>query len=304
MSNPNYSKKPYYVIGRTEGGVGGGEAGTVDWANVTNKPQTYPPSEHNHDDRYNTKEEVQGHIDFVTEQMEQEQGKVRTFSDDEPDFLKNKVDAVTVGVRGSEVFVKSIDGLNLGVADLNTALEGTEGNIQSQIDDVNDLLASVTAGMRFIGKLESFAELNGIGNKSNGDLAVVLTDETRDDTRSMYVYSEDRGMWEFIGAFTFSDEFTALKDSPSDYQDGKYLRSTSNRIVYDDVDYQTLKNKPESSITAIDDAVTKRHEHGNKDSMDGIGENSNGILTNKGKEDNRKSNIQSKRKVRRGYIEV
>src|SRR5699024_12682076 len=121
----------------------------------------------------------------------------------------------------------SIDGLNLGVADLNTALEGTEGNIQSQIDDVNDLLASVTAGMRFIGELESFAELNGIVNKSNGDLAVVLTDETRDDTRSMYVYSEDRGMWEFIGAFTFKDEFTALKDTPTSYVDA---RSEERRV--------------------------------------------------------------------------
>src|SRR5690625_424759 len=281
MSNPNYSKKPYYVIGRTEGGVGGGEADSVEWANVTNKPSTYPPSEHNHDDRYNTKEEVQGHIDFVTEQMEQEQGKVRTFSDDEPDFLKNKVDAVTVGVRGSEVFVKSIDGLNLGVADLNTALEGTEGNIQSQIDDVNDLLASVTAGMRFIGKLESFAELNGIVNKSNGDLAVVLTDETRDDTRSMYVYSEDKGMWDFIGAFTFSDEFTALKDTPNSFEgsDGKVVKVAGERLVFDDVDYTDLANKPSSTITQIDDAVAKRHEHNNADSLAKLGVNSDGELT-------------------------
>src|SRR5690625_4062883 len=260
---------------------GGGEPGSVQWNNVMNKPQTYPPSEHNHDDRYNTKEDVQGIIDFVTEQMEQEQGKVRMFSDDEPDFLKNKVDAVTVGIRGSEVFVKSIDGLNLGVADLNTALEGTEGNIQTQIDDVNDLLASVTAGMRFIGKLESFAELNGISNKNNGDLAVVLTDETRDDTRSMYVYSEDRGMWEFIGAFTFKDEFTALKDTPSSYTgaDGKAVKVAGERLVFDDVDYGSLKNRPSSTITDIDDAVVKRHEHSNADSLSKLGVNERGELT-------------------------
>jgi hypothetical protein len=262
-------------------GGGGGEAGSVGWANVTNKPQTYPPSEHNHDDRYNTKEDVQGIVDFVTEQIEREQGKVRTFSDDEPDFLKNKVDAVTVGVRGSEVFVKSIDGLNLGVADLNTALEGTEGNIQTQIDDINDLLASVTAGMRFIGKLESFAELNGIVNKSNGDLAVVLTDETRDDNRSMYVYSEDKGMWEFIGAFTFSDEFTALKDTPSSYTgaDGKVVKVAGERLVFDDVDYANLANKPSSTITQIDDAVAKSHEHNNAEDLAKLGVNESGELT-------------------------
>lgn len=281
MSNPNYSKKPYYVIGRTEGGVGGGEADSVEWDNVMNKPSTYPPSEHNHDDRYNSKEEVQGHIDFVTEQMKQEQGKVRTFSDDEPDFLKNKVDAVTVGVRGSEVFVKSIDGLDIGVADLNTALEGTEGNIQTQIDDINDLLASVTAGMRFIGKFESFAELNGIVNKSNGDLAVVLTDETRDDTRSMYVYSEDRGMWEFIGAFTFKDEFTALKDTPTSYvdADGKVVKVAGERLVFSDVDYGDLANKPSSTITQIDSTVEQAHVHANKQSLDKLGVNESGELT-------------------------
>src|SRR5699024_4675185 len=180
-----------------------------------------------------------------------------------------------------EVFVKSIDRLNLGVADLNTALEGTEGNIQSQIDDVNDLLASVTAGMRFIGKLESFAELNGIVNKSNGDLAVVLTDETRDDTRSMYVYSEDKGMWAFIGAFTFKDEFTALKVTPTSYvdADGKVVKVAGERLVFSDVDYGDLVNKPSSTITQIDDAVAKRHEHNNADSLSKLGVNSDGELT-------------------------
>src|SRR5690625_7972762 len=44
-------------VGNGEGGGGGEEFdGTVLWGNITNKPQTYPPSEHNHDDRYYTKE--------------------------------------------------------------------------------------------------------------------------------------------------------------------------------------------------------------------------------------------------------
>src|SRR5699024_4565505 len=140
MSNPNYSKKPYYVIGRTEGGVGGGEAGTVDWANVTNKPELYPPSEHTHDDRYNTKEDTQAALDYVKEQMQAEQGKVMAHATDEPDYLTNKVDNVTAVVEGNEVRVKSIDGLNIGVASLNSWLSGTDDNIQAQIDDINDSL--------------------------------------------------------------------------------------------------------------------------------------------------------------------
>ena len=37
---------------------GGGSAERVDWANVYNKPTTFPPSAHNHDDKYYTKNEV------------------------------------------------------------------------------------------------------------------------------------------------------------------------------------------------------------------------------------------------------
>ena len=37
---------------------GGGSAESVDWANVYNKPTTFPPSAHNHDDRYYTENEV------------------------------------------------------------------------------------------------------------------------------------------------------------------------------------------------------------------------------------------------------
>ena len=40
------------------GGTGGGVADSVDWSNVQNKPATFPPSAHNHDDRYYTESEV------------------------------------------------------------------------------------------------------------------------------------------------------------------------------------------------------------------------------------------------------
>lgn len=37
---------------------GGGSAESVDWSNITNKPATFAPSAHNHDDRYYTESEV------------------------------------------------------------------------------------------------------------------------------------------------------------------------------------------------------------------------------------------------------
>src|SRR5690606_21105906 len=101
--------------------------------------------------------------------------------------------------------------------------------------------------------------------KKNGNLVVVLADESRSGGRSMYVYSEDKGMWEFIGEFTFTDEFLALKDTPTSYEgaDGKVVKVAGERLVFGDVDYGNLLNKPKSTITQIDDSVAKKHEHSN-----------------------------------------
>src|SRR5690625_1641035 len=133
--------------------------------------------------------------------------------------------------------------------------------------------------MTFKGIEDTRADLDAWSNKENGDVVVVLKDETRDDGRSMYVYNDELGKWDYIGTFTFTTEITALSDTPSGYDNGKYLRSTSSGIIYDDVDYQTLKNKPESTITEIDSAVNKAHEHTNKGDLDKLGVNSEGELT-------------------------
>src|SRR5690625_5300134 len=57
-------------------GNGEGGGGITTWHDVTNKPSTFPPTEHNHDDRYYTKEEATDHVNFVRDLMEQEQGKI------------------------------------------------------------------------------------------------------------------------------------------------------------------------------------------------------------------------------------
>src|SRR5690625_877388 len=278
---PHYSKVTKVHVTGGEAGGGGGEADSVEWGNITNKPQTYPPSEHNHDDRYNTKEDVQDIVNYTREQMQSEQGKVMTHADDEPAYLDSKVDNVTAVVEGNELKVKSIDGLTIGVASINSWLSGTEDNIQTQIDGISDTLEALTSGMRYLGRLETYADLQGITAQTNGDLAVVLADETREGARSMYVYNEQTGVWEFIGAFTFSDEFLALKDTPTSYAgaDGKVVKVAGERLVFDDVDYADLANKPSSTITQIDDAVAKRHEHNNADSLAKLGVNSDGELT-------------------------
>src|SRR5690625_4278147 len=269
-------------VGNGEGGGGGEEFdGTVLWGNITNKPQTYPPSEHNHDDRYYTKEEATNHVNFVRDLMEEEQGKIAAHVDDEPAYLDSKVDNVTAVVEGNELKVKSIDGLTIGVASINSWLSGTEDNIQTQIDSINDSLVALSSGMRYMGKFETYADLQAIATMEGGDLAVVLADETRGSGRSMYVYRDDLGVWDFIGEFTFSDEFIALKDTPSSYADadGKVVKVAGNRLVFGEVDYANLTNKPSSTITDIDDAVAKSHEHNNAEDLAKLGVNESGELT-------------------------
>src|SRR5690625_942496 len=155
---PTYSKDDkVYVVNPSEGG--GGVADEVAWENVTDKPSSFPPAEHNHDDRYYTKDEAEDHVNFVRDLMEQEQGKIMTHADDEPAYLDSKVDNVTAVVEGNELKVKSIDGLTIGVASINSWLSGTEDNIQTQIDSINDSLVALSSGMRYMGKFETYADL-------------------------------------------------------------------------------------------------------------------------------------------------
>lgn len=144
---PHFSKVSKVSV--VSGGTGGGEGeydGTISWDNVTGKPDQFAPSphdhderysqiDHNHDDRYNTKEQVSAEIDFVRQQMVAGQGRVSATSTDVPGFLESKVDNTTVKVEGSELVVKSMDGLTVGAADISTWLAGTSDNVQTQIDD-------------------------------------------------------------------------------------------------------------------------------------------------------------------------
>ena len=107
------------------------------------------------------------------------QGREATTASDEPDYLETKVDNTTVKVEGTELVVKSIDGLTVGAADISTWLAGTTNNVQTQIDEINDSLVAMTSGMHYRGRLETYADLQAITNKDNGDLAVVLADESR-----------------------------------------------------------------------------------------------------------------------------
>lgn len=251
---------------------------------VTNGESGGAPTEHNHDDLYYRQSEVDSQIASATNGLETEQYKVKASSTDSTaDYLNAKVDTVTVDVVDDKLVVKNIDGLTIGVADINGWLSGTSGNIQDQIDNLQVSMTSITSGMNYLGKFETKADLNAVTTMENGDVAVVIADESREGGRSLYVYSEDIGAWDFIGEFTFADEFIELQDTPNSYvgHDGKVVKvdEVNGKVIFSTVDYSELSNAPTSSVADIDDAVQKRHSHANKSEIDRIGIDANGNIT-------------------------
>lgn len=249
---------------------GGGGGGNVIWP-VPGTPQTFPPSEHNHDERYYRKEEVDGNINHVTEML---QGKVKAKPDDEPDYLQNKVDGTTIAVEGSELKVVGVNGM-MSPAQINTLLAGAIENYQVQIDNLKDLVNALSSGGDLLDRFETYADLMQVSNKTNGDWAIVLNDEMHDDRRSWYVYSGNLDAWLYIGDVDIVDQFIALQDTPGSFvgQDGKVLRvdEANERVVFDVVRWSEIAERPSSTITQIDDAVSKRHDHSNKPALDRIG---------------------------------
>jgi hypothetical protein len=230
--------------------------------------------EHNHDDRY-----------YTIEQINTRQGKVKTNSTDSLDYLSNKIDNITLKIIDNELKVTSVDGLTIGASQISSWLSGTAENIQNQIDDIKASLLTIVTGIEFYTGIETKADLLSITDVRNGMFAVVISDESHDYARTLYAYSETYETWVFLGMFEFADEFIRLKDTPTSYtdSDGKYVKvdEVNKKLVFDDIDYNKIKNKPSSTPTQIDSAVNKMHEHNNIASLNKIDE-IDGVLSYNG----------------------
>lgn len=251
---------------------------------------------HNHNDIYYKKSEADANLNSAVTALQDAAYKLKIEESDTPGYLSNKVDNVTLTIEGNELKVKGIDDLRISAAQITEFLMGVDRNIQAQINELRFLLSAVASGMDYRGKVETFADLQGMGNKKNGDFAVVLDDESRGEKRSIYVYNENLGMWDYISSsFEFKEKFSALVDTPSSYagHDRKILRvnEAGESIVFDIISYDELLNKPNSTVTQIDDTVAKKHDHANKSVLDSVSESADGVFTYKGEEYIRKSDL-------------
>lgn len=221
-----------------------------------------------------TAETVEDAIKELKEKVDENEGKIKITETDTNGFLGDKLHA-TLAFEDGVLKVKNIDGLTIGVSDINTFLTGTTGNIQGQINTLVEELEVVTKGLDYLGMFDTLSELQALTDKTNGNLAVV-TNVDGDGGSELYIYSETSTQWQKIGKFEFSETFIGLKDTPSAYQNGKYLKSTATGIEFADITYAEIQGTPDVSVEDVEDAVEKAHEHTNKAVLDKLSENVDG----------------------------
>lgn len=107
-----------------------GPAGPSDWDDITNKPDTFPPSPHNHDDRYYTESEVD---DKVAELQPKMDNLLSTTS-------KNVVGAI------NELFTSISNHISDAVKHITSAERTAWNGKQDAISDLSSIRSGANAG--------------------------------------------------------------------------------------------------------------------------------------------------------------
>ncbi|NFH40647.1 hypothetical protein [Clostridium sporogenes] len=105
---------------------------------------------------------------------------VKLNSSDTADYLENKIDNNSIQIKNNKLIAKSLDGLEVTVAELNM-LKGIKDNIQKMID-------LTQKGMQFRGFVNTYEELTQIPNTEAGYTAIVRTDEKSENKKMFYIY--------------------------------------------------------------------------------------------------------------------
>lgn len=222
---------------------------------------------------------VDGKVNALELALTASLGKVKVNESDTADYLGTKLHS-TIELAEGKLKVVGVDGLSVGITDINTWLTGTESNIQTQINDVKDELEALATGLNYVGNFGTLTLLEARTGNLNGDLAVV-TNDGLNESSTLYVYSEATTAWLPLGKFEFSETFIGLKDTPANYEGstGKVLKSNGVGVVFGEITYDELVGKPNVSVADIEDAIAKKHEHTNNVTLSKLGEDADGNLT-------------------------
>lgn len=144
-------------------------------------------------------------------------------------------------------------------------ITGTDSSVVKRVlnqADVEALIATAIAGIgpariNNLHVVDTIAARDALAPTEN--IIVLVTDATGDNTvasgGATYVYDVSKTLWEKIG------------------------ETESMDLV---LSWNNINNRPTSAVADIDDAVTKRHAHTNKLSLDKVGEDQNGDFTYNG----------------------
>lgn len=207
-------------------------------------------------------EELAGLVQY----QEEESGKVKLDAADDAEYLYVKFDQSTIKLHNSVLKAFGIDGLTLTGEEVQDLLDGATGNIQDQLDLLNK-------GVVYVGRFPTITDIPNTLDV-NGNMVVI---DVAGESSELYIYSEANAQWESIGKFEFAETFIGLKDTPTNYSSGKFVKSSATGIIFGDVDYSEILNAP--TLTELEQAIEFTHEHANKSVLDKFAVDTDGDLT-------------------------
>ena len=108
-------------------------------------------------------------------------GKVKADAESDSKYLSEIVDNDSIQLEGGYLVAKSLQGLNVGVAELNF-IQGLSYNLVSKLD-------TLTNPLNFLGVYNTYAELEAVADVVNGNVAIVVQDENNNSKQMTYIYS-------------------------------------------------------------------------------------------------------------------
>lgn len=111
---------------------------------------------------------------------------VKLNSSDTADYLENKIDNNSVQIKNNKLIAKSLDGLEVTIAELNM-LKGIKDNIQKMMD-------LTQKGMQFRGFVNTYEELLQTSDAKAGYTSIVRADENSESKQMFYIY--DGSNWQ------------------------------------------------------------------------------------------------------------
>lgn len=256
LNNINIDSEGLPLWGGNEWPGSGSGISSVSWTDVNNRPNSLVTDiddavdkKHNHTNKNildNLNETLDGDLTY--------KGLNLAIGD----MKKAIYDTTDTGIVDK---AETLHNLTASIVELNY-VGGVTSNIQSQINALSNVA-------NFTGTVTNYSDLSNISNPTSNDMTIVIEDENNNDSTTIYIYNGTN--WVYVGEFkaelrdfalypiNLNTEVTGILDES--LIDASLIRTT---------DFT-------SSISDIEDAVDKKHEHSNINTLGKITETLDGL---------------------------